>query len=480
MAARSLVEEHGAVRPLYLVLQGKSPTESVGRRSEGLPTEMRRLCWDEVACSAYSLSGRMLAVGLEDGCVLIASKEIGWSPVAFARMTPGIPKDVEWASDHELSIGDDASCAWNFGLRANRVESETTVTNNSDETTAKGHAEEAITLAEEANEEGDPDSWLIAMRAFFRACAHTWEDPKLSEQLAQCLLEADMYRAACYHASKAAFLLPHWADAHATTGRALMNAGDLPRAARHLREAASLDDAYAAEASEADGLLRGVVGTASEVEMRTRAGTLTLKPSTDGIGPGGVIWECGALLAALLSTDHGLAERIRRKRILELGAATGIAGLSAAACGANVTLTDTHEVCEKQLVPTIERAREELGLAPHEVSACPLDWTEDMALEWHCHYDMVLGADLAYTCSMAREVANVVSNVAAANNQLQVLLAHKRRHNDVDALMKEGIEHRARMTLQEVTVPDEALRMARDACGSQCERIVIWFGESTT
>ena len=68
------------------------------------------------------------------------------------------------------------------------------------------------------------------------------------------------------------------------------------------------------------------------------AHTLQLRLSAlYGLSAGARIWDSGREMAALLQQQ---GESLRGKRVLELGAGTGIGGLSAAACGADVLLSD--------------------------------------------------------------------------------------------------------------------------------------------
>ena len=52
-----------------------------------------------------------------------------------------------------------------------------------------------------------------------------------------------------------------------------------------------------------------------------------------------MVWESGVALAEYMSCHMGAGE-LRGRRVLELGAGPGIAGIAAALCGARVTLTD--------------------------------------------------------------------------------------------------------------------------------------------
>eukprot|EP00929_Paragymnodinium_shiwhaense_P040912 TRINITY_DN21289_c0_g1_i3.p1 TRINITY_DN21289_c0_g1~~TRINITY_DN21289_c0_g1_i3.p1 ORF type:complete len:297 (+),score=63.84 TRINITY_DN21289_c0_g1_i3:62-952(+) len=108
---------------------------------------------------------------------------------------------------------------------------------------------------------------------------------------------------------------------------------------------------------------------------------------------GGVVWSGGELLAQILPRLSGL----RGKRVLDLGSGTGVAGLAAAACGANVKLTDLPAA-----MPLLERnVARNLALVERAggyASASVLDWSVAES-SWNrqaVRYDVILGCDLVW------------------------------------------------------------------------------------
>lgn len=97
-----------------------------------------------------------------------------------------------------------------------------------------------------------------------------------------------------------------------------------------------------------------------------------------------------ALWPAAIALAHDIAARgaaMRGKRVLELGAGTGLPGIVAASLGATVVQTDRHEVpmsiCERNA------ARNAVPRIEHRLA----DWT---AWEDASRYDWIIGSDILY------------------------------------------------------------------------------------
>jgi len=115
-------------------------------------------------------------------------------------------------------------------------------------------------------------------------------------------------------------------------------------------------------------------------------------------------WEASFLLSEWI-----LAQRdMNGKRILELGAGTGLVGIIAAKLGAKVTMTDGSEA-------VIERLRDNAARNGLSIETKALWWGEDdqlLSREW----DLIIGADITYdeeVCgSLAQTYAAVVNRGA--------------------------------------------------------------------
>ena len=111
-----------------------------------------------------------------------------------------------------------------------------------------------------------------------------------------------------------------------------------------------------------------------------------------------MVWPSGLVLARHL---HSIP--VKGLRVLELGAGTGLVGLSLAAVGAHVDLTDDDPLVLEQIARSV-RANSHL---PGQLRVFRYQWGSKDATYWGVEnrtridirsqrYDMVLGADVVY------------------------------------------------------------------------------------
>lgn len=113
-----------------------------------------------------------------------------------------------------------------------------------------------------------------------------------------------------------------------------------------------------------------------------------LSGDRDAVPYGVVLWP-GAMALA-----HELAARgdaLRGRRVLELGAGTGLPGIVAATLGATVTQTDKHDGA----LAVCRRNGERNGV--RDVAYRVADWT---AWDDAARYDLIVGADVTYSEGM--------------------------------------------------------------------------------
>ncbi|XP_062401461.1 EEF1A lysine methyltransferase 3-like [Sardina pilchardus] len=85
---------------------------------------------------------------------------------------------------------------------------------------------------------------------------------------------------------------------------------------------------------------------------------------------------------------------LKGKKIIELGAGTGIVGILAARLGADVTITDLP-VAVPQVQSNVSANTPSGGWPFVEPTVVPLSWGQDQK-NFHSDWDLVLGADVVY------------------------------------------------------------------------------------
>ena len=189
-----------------------------------------------------------------------------------------------------------------------------------------------------------------------------------------------------------------------------------PQPSQHVEDAASLASRpFAARFVEAHQLV--LVSGQPPLELSQRPPALEDDDGGGGDDPldtGGTVWRGGARLARALADDAALRTLIAGRRVLELGAGTGVGGLACAALGArSVVLTDLPRNVELLRANAFRNRGHTLGC---DVAAVPLAWGDrhGALAAAAAGVDVVLAADVCY-----REDA--VEPLAAT---IGVLMAH--------------------------------------------------------
>ena len=165
-------------------------------------------------------------------------------------------------------------------------------------------------------------------------------------------------------------------------------------------------------------------------------------PNT-GLGTAFTVWDGSIVLAKHL--EHAYASGLGGKRVLELGAGTGVVGLAASMLGADVLLTDLPVALDNLRAGVRLNARAAKG-APVEAHA--LDWFApersqaawpDAARSIARGADLVVGADIVWVpeliAPLVRTLRFVADQRAQGSAPLLVLIAHQTRSRSSDATL---------------------------------------------
>lgn len=136
------------------------------------------------------------------------------------------------------------------------------------------------------------------------------------------------------------------------------------------------------------------------------------------------IWDAGRALSRMLTN---IPDELSGKKILELGSGTGVAGLSAAAEGATVCLTDGA----RTVLPMIEMNIDQNNLR-HLAEVRCLQWgneEEIAAVATLGPFDMIIGSDILYSPESFPDLISSLSALCTVG-RTQVLLAYPERFTE--------------------------------------------------
>ena len=149
-----------------------------------------------------------------------------------------------------------------------------------------------------------------------------------------------------------------------------------------------------------------------------------LDGTRDRVPYGVALWPASIALAHEIIAR---ADGFRGKRLLELGAGTGLPGIVAASFGAQVTQTDRHELALSICRRNVERN----GVPGIECRAAEWsDWNDSR------HYDWIIGSDVLYAETMHPHLRRILETNLAPGGR--ILLSDPFRPRSLQLL--EGLE----------------------------------------
>ena len=163
-----------------------------------------------------------------------------------------------------------------------------------------------------------------------------------------------------------------------------------------------------------------------------------------GSGVAGVVWDAAVVLATYLQTiafssKDGLGNPIglRDKKILELGAGTGLTGIVACFLGGDVVITDTLKAipCTRQNVQRNTESMTQPNNFSRELNCKveELHWGRDLEKWQETSWDFIIGADIVYIQETFDDLLQTLKVLTNTNRQTCLLLSCRIRYQrDVD------------------------------------------------
>eukprot|EP01084_Bolivina_argentea_P302031 521252_1 len=140
--------------------------------------------------------------------------------------------------------------------------------------------------------------------------------------------------------------------------------------------------------------------------------TKVLEASVEHDGTGSAIWAASIVLWRWLCSDS-IAQRIKCRTVLELGAGCGLPSIAAAsdpnAAPAIMVISDGNEEALMNGQHNVELNKEKIVLSGSEVSVQKLNWDGELDCLSPTAFDFVVGADLVYKEDMTERLAHVVA-----------------------------------------------------------------------
>ncbi|EOD15269.1 hypothetical protein EMIHUDRAFT_459334 [Emiliania huxleyi CCMP1516] len=167
------------------------------------------------------------------------------------------------------------------------------------------------------------------------------------------------------------------------------------------------------------------------------------------LGFASTVWDSSVVLSKAIERwaargSAGLAG-LPSKAVVELGAGCGLVGLTAAALGAHVTLTDLPENVPL-LAANVSANRDAVappGKPPQTLQARSLDWTAPLPTDLAASADLIVGTDLLYHGCPVEDLASTLASLARPD--AEAWLAVGRNRGGLDAFLAASLGWSSRL-----------------------------------
>lgn len=143
-------------------------------------------------------------------------------------------------------------------------------------------------------------------------------------------------------------------------------------------------------------------------------------------------WDAGIALAKYLEQQHRVDSDGQRFSCLELGAGTGVAGLSLALLGHSAILSDIGTELAEATLGHIEQNRPHIEAAGGSAGYVEMDWRGLPDRANFDRFDVVLAADVIWNAALVEPFVHALAWAASGPGTREVLLAHKVRNEVCD------------------------------------------------
>jgi len=150
------------------------------------------------------------------------------------------------------------------------------------------------------------------------------------------------------------------------------------------------------------------------------------------LGKGGILWDASWVMAKYLQSMD-----LENKRVIELGAGSGLPSIVSCSKGANVVVTDLPELTQF----TQANFEQNLEVLRGSYAIQDLDWqNEDHREALKGHYDLMVLSDLFYLPSLAEDFSKTVRALASEHTTI-VMTYRFRVPHILDPFLEELEKH---------------------------------------
>ncbi|XP_029942095.1 protein N-lysine methyltransferase METTL21A [Salarias fasciatus] len=158
----------------------------------------------------------------------------------------------------------------------------------------------------------------------------------------------------------------------------------------------------------------------SSAQFRFANHDLCLVQDWKNLGVAAVVWDAAVVMCMYM--ELGKVE-LKGKKVIELGAGTGLVGIVAAILGAQVTITDRLPALDLLSANVKSNLPAD---SPGSASVSELSWGEDLDRYPAGGFDLILGADIVYLEDTFRLLLRTLDHLSSGRTA--VLLACKIRY----------------------------------------------------